>query len=101
MCGALEYYDKSYDRITTKSETLLAKSDVSFVKFTTTDDPVIRQLVMDGVGNVFATDTILSFLMTATRSVYSWDVVVTRVGTKLFFDKRDGSSIGKKTNSFL
>lgn len=42
-------------------------------------------------GNVFATDAILATLMCCTRSVYSWDIVVQRVGNKLFFDKRDDS----------
>eukprot|EP00879_Flechtneria_rotunda_P015744 GHRR01016466.1.p2 GENE.GHRR01016466.1~~GHRR01016466.1.p2 ORF type:complete len:303 (+),score=122.53 GHRR01016466.1:683-1591(+) len=31
--------------------------------------------------------------MCAAKSVYSWDIVVTRKGDKLFFDKREGSSI--------
>lgn len=47
-------------------------------------------------GNVFATDAILATLMSCTRSVYSWDIVVQRVGSKLFFDKRDNSDFGKK-----
>eukprot|EP00963_Diacronema_lutheri_P008036 scaffold689_cov333-Pavlova_lutheri.AAC.17 len=42
-------------------------------------------------GNVYATDKILSRLMCAPRSAYSWDVVVTKTGDKLFFDKRDRS----------
>ncbi len=33
--------------------------------------------------------------MCCTRSVYSWDVVVQRVGKKLFFDKRDNSDFGE------
>ena len=37
---------------------------------------------------MFATDTVLTTLMCAARSVYSWDVVVTRAGDKLFFDSR-------------
>lgn len=41
-------------------------------------------------GNVFATDTILAMLISCTRTAYSWDVVVKRVGSKLF-DKRDNS----------
>jgi translation initiation factor 3 subunit D len=40
---------------------------------------------------VFATDTIIAALMTAPRSVYSWDLVFTRIGEQLFIDKRDGS----------
>jgi translation initiation factor 3 subunit D len=60
---------------------------------TTTDDPVIRRLLLESedVGTVFATDAILSTLMCAPRSVYSWDIVAQRVGNKLFFDKRDSS----------
>jgi hypothetical protein len=42
---------------------------------------------------VFVTDSILTTIMCAAKSVYSWDVVVTRVGDKLFFDKREGSTI--------
>ena len=38
---------------------------------------------------VFATDGILTTLMCIKSSVYSWDIIVTRVGGKLFFDKRD------------
>ena len=65
------------------------------LQVTTTDDPVIRQLAKT-TGNVFATEQILATLMCATRSVYSWDILVQRVGNKLFFDKRDES--GMATN---
>lgn len=89
-CGSLEYYDKNYDRVTTKNEKKLKRINRIFHKVTTTDDPVIRQLAKSQ-GNVFATDAILATLMSCTRSVYSWDVIVQRVGDKLFFDKRDDS----------
>lgn len=46
-------------------------------------------------GNVFATDAILATLMCCTRSVNSWDIIVQRVGNKLFFDKRDNSDFGE------
>ena len=48
-------------------------------------------------GNVFATDAILATLMCAPRSNYSWDIVVQKVGNKLFFDKRDDSEFGRYT----
>lgn len=89
-CGAVEYYDKSYDRVTCKLEKPLQRINRIFHKVTTTDDPIIRQLTKTE-GTVFATDSIIATLMCATRSVYSWDVVVQRVGNKLFFDKRDDS----------
>lgn len=42
---------------------------------------------------MFVTDSIITTIMCAAKSVYSWDVVVTRVGDKLFFDKREGSTL--------
>lgn len=63
------------------------------MQVTTTDDPVIRRLASEDLATVFATDAILSTLMCAPRSVYSWDIVVQRVGNKLFFDKRDASQL--------
>ncbi len=56
-----------------------------------------RQLASEDQGRVFVTDTLLTTLMCTTRSVYSWDIVVTRAGDKLFFDKRDGSSLDMLT----
>eukprot|EP00252_Welwitschia_mirabilis_P007440 TRINITY_DN18800_c0_g1_i2.p1 TRINITY_DN18800_c0_g1~~TRINITY_DN18800_c0_g1_i2.p1 ORF type:complete len:554 (-),score=65.66 TRINITY_DN18800_c0_g1_i2:472-2133(-) len=94
FCGALECYDRSYDRVTPKSERRLERfKNRNFFKVTTTDDPVIRRLANEDKATVFATDTILATLMCAPRSVYSWDIVVQRVGNKLFFDKRDGSQL--------
>ncbi|UYV79675.1 EIF3D, partial [Cordylochernes scorpioides] len=89
-CGALEYYDKSYDRITCKLEKPLQRINRVHHRVTTTDDPIIPQLAKTE-GNVFATDAIIATLMCATRSVYSWDIVVQRIEDKLFFDKRDDS----------
>lgn len=94
LCGGLEFYDRSCDRITPKNERRLERfKNRNFFKVTTTDDPVIRRLANEDKATVFATDTILSTLMCAPRSIYSWDIVVQRVGNKLFFDKRDGSQL--------
>lgn len=91
-CGTLEYYDKANDRITPKMEKPVERyENRQFHKVTTSDDPIIRRLASEDEGTVFATDAILSTLMSAPRSVYSWDVVVQRVGNKLFFDQRDVS----------
>ncbi|KAL2945066.1 Eukaryotic translation initiation factor 3 subunit D [Bienertia sinuspersici] len=51
FCGALDSYDRTYDRLTPKNDRRLE------------------------------------------RSIYGWDIVVQRVGNKLFFDKRDGSQL--------
>ena len=52
-----------------------------------------RKLASEDKATVFMTDVLLTSLMCAPRSVYSWDIVVTRAGDKLFFDKRDGSNL--------
>ncbi|GAU90811.1 hypothetical protein RvY_03176 [Ramazzottius varieornatus] len=99
-CGAVEWYDKAYDRVTVKSEKPLLRSDKPLLKnVTTTDDPVIRKLSKDPNYTVFGTDTIISTLMAASRSVYPWDIIVQIVGKsdeqkkKVFFDKRNRSEL--------
>ncbi|KAI3818730.1 hypothetical protein L1987_12546 [Smallanthus sonchifolius] len=93
-CGSLEFYEKSYDRTSPKNERRLERfKNRNFFKVTTTDDPIIRRLANEDKATVFVTDSILSTLMCASRSVYSWDIVIQRVGNKLFFDKRDGSQL--------
>lgn len=93
FCGALEYYDKVYDRVTPKVDRPLKRTNKVFKSVTTSDDPVIRKLASEDKAQVFMTDVLLTSLMCAPRSVYSWDIVVTRAGDKLFFDKRDGSNL--------
>ncbi|XP_073975329.1 eukaryotic translation initiation factor 3 subunit d1 [Rhodnius prolixus] len=89
-CGSLEYYDKMYDRVNVKNEKPLQRIDRIFHTVTTTDDPIIRKLSKNE-GNVYATDAILATLMCCTRSNYSWDIVIEKIGDKLFFDKRDNT----------
>lgn len=88
--GTVEFYDKSYDRVNVKNERALQKVDRIFHTVTTTDDPIIRRLSKT-VGNVFATDAILATIMCCTRSNYSWDIVIEKIGDKLFMDKRDNT----------
>lgn len=89
-CGTLEYYDKIYDRVNVKNEKPLQKVDRIVHTVTTTDDPVVRRLSKT-VGNVFATDAILATIMCCTRSNYSWDIVIEKIGDKIFMDKRDNT----------
>ena len=91
-CGNLHTYDDTYDRITTRSGARLTRFDQrEFFYVSTTDDPIIEDMVREKAANVFATDAILAHLMAAPRSVYPWDIVVERVGGNIFFDKREDS----------
>lgn len=92
-CGEMGYYDKAYDKVSTKSPKQVFPTERVSHAVTTTEDPNIRALSEDA--NVFATDAILAAIMCCQRSVYSWDIVVnvfdTPNGKKIFFDKRDDS----------
>lgn len=83
------------DRITTNSRKALKPTPVAFYYPSTADDSIMRDLSKrENIGTVFATDSILSHLMTCTRSVVPWDIIITKVGSKLFFDIREESNFG-------
>jgi len=93
--GFLYYYDRGYDKPagTKPAERKLIVQDRVVFNPTTTEDPVIQQLAEKDEATIFATDSVLSMLMCAPRSVYPWDIVIVREGKKLFFDKREGSQL--------
>ncbi|KAG9297961.1 hypothetical protein G9A89_018789 [Geosiphon pyriformis] len=87
--GTLFYYEKSYNAISTKTEKPLQQIERVRHFTGTAKDPIIEQLVKEDSAVVFATDTVLSLLMCAPRTVYPWDMVIHRFGNKLLFDKRN------------
>lgn len=103
--GTLFEYDRSYDRIASvRFEKALQPLDRVRYNPTTSDDPVIQKLAEQPINapsegttspstRILITDSILALLMSTTRSVYPWDIVITR-DTKgnVFFDKRDGGA---------
>jgi len=98
--GMLRSYHPDFDRVTPKNyKTLSQYRNVEHVNLTTSQDPVLGTYMKKKTraGNVFATDTILGLLMAATRSVAPWDVIVTKTGDMLVFDKRPNSKIDFQT----
>ncbi|KAF9335725.1 hypothetical protein BG006_010798 [Podila minutissima] len=97
LYGAVAAYDKAYDRVNTKQEKILQQVDRERDNVTTSEDPVLTNLAAEpaaeGEQRVFATDSIIGVLMTASRSVYPWDIVITRTGDKVIFDTREGSQL--------
>ena len=92
--GFLFYYDRTYDKAPVKNtERKLNVVDRAAYNVTTSSDPVIQELAEKDEATIFATDNILSMLMCSPRSVYSWDLVISKQGHKIYLDKRDGSSV--------
>jgi translation initiation factor 3 subunit D len=97
--GFLYHYDRAYDKQpgAKTSERKLTVLERAAYNVTTSSDPIIQELAEKDEGTIFATDSILSMLMCATKSVYSWDLVFTRRGNKVFIDKRDNASLDMVT----
>ncbi|KAI5463005.1 eukaryotic translation initiation factor 3 subunit D [Mariannaea sp. PMI_226] len=96
--GFLYHYDRSYDKQPIKgAEKKLTPIDRAAYNVTTSSDPVIQDLAEKEEATIFATDSILSMLMCSPRSVYPWDIVISRQGKKIFFDKRDNAALDMVT----
>ncbi|TLS24413.1 hypothetical protein PpBr36_08808 [Pyricularia pennisetigena] len=96
--GFVHYYDRSYDKPAVKSaERKLNPIDRAAYNVTTSLDPVIQELAEKDEATLFATDSILSTLMCAPRSVYPWDIVIVKQGNKVYFDKRDNAALDMVT----
>lgn len=92
--GFLYPYDRSFDKPPVKgAEKRLTALDRAAYNVTTSSDPVIQELADKDEATIFATDSVLTTLMCATRSVYPWDIVIVRQGNKIFLDKRDNAAL--------
>ena len=94
-CGFLDQFHDVYDKVAARQPIPLKRMEhKEFYPVTAQDDPVLEKLAIDGeTGNVYVTDAVLAHLMTCSRSVQPWDLVIQKLpGGTLFFDKRDGSA---------
>ncbi|KAK5744762.1 hypothetical protein LTR17_001838 [Elasticomyces elasticus] len=97
--GFLYYYDRAYDKQpgAPTSAKKLQVLDRAAYNVTTSHDPIIQSMAEKDEATVFATDNILSMLMCAPRSLYSWDLVMIKEAGKIYIDKREGSSLDMVT----
>ena len=97
--GFLYYYDRSLDK-QPGAPTSVRKLNVlerAAYNVSTSMDPIIQELAEKDEATIFTSDNILSMLMCAPRSVYSWDLIINRQGDKIYIDKREGSNIDRVT----
>jgi translation initiation factor 3 subunit D len=64
---------------------------------TTSEDPVLRELIATETSGVFITDIILATIMTTIRAIYPWDIIITKEGDKFIFDKQPNSTLEMMT----
>lgn len=58
-------------------------------KVETLSDPIFQRLAKENKAEIFATETAVAAIMTAPKSLYSWDVIIKKYQDKLFIDKRE------------
>ncbi|KAJ3007759.1 UNVERIFIED_CONTAM: hypothetical protein HDU68_003356 [Siphonaria sp. JEL0065] len=94
--GKCQFYDKSYDRLTTKMEKRLiptAASNFTHANPTASSDSVLlayaEQYQSEGRVVVASAD-VLAAIMCCGKSVYGWDIVITKSADRIVFDKREG-----------
>lgn len=89
-------YDADLDKSRTYKTTPLLKVDPEpevYNNKTILEDKVIRRLASENKADIFATETAVAAIMTAPKSLYSWDVVFKKYQEKLFIDKRDDQNM--------
>ncbi|KAJ1562225.1 hypothetical protein HK096_000836 [Nowakowskiella sp. JEL0078] len=89
--GSLNYFNKDFDKVSVKHDKSLQQIEKSFFNGTTSDDPILEKLgkASENEGtSVFITSQILATMMCTSRSIYPWDVVITKEGDKIYVDKR-------------
>ncbi|KAL0211510.1 hypothetical protein P9112_009808 [Eukaryota sp. TZLM1-RC] len=86
--GSLRIYDKSFDTVTSRTKRSLVGDSIAPPNPTASKDPVFAEMAASGKANVFATSDVLTSLMTAPRSVISFDVAVVKKNGCYWLDKR-------------
>ena len=87
--GEIHAYNKELDRARSyKPYSIIPFNGVVF-NVDTLSDPVFQRLAKDNVADIFATELAISAIMTSSKSLYSWDVIIKKYQDKIFIDKRD------------
>lgn len=85
--GYVNHYNKALEK--TGSNLSLKPLERTVYNVTASDDPVIQDLASKKTGLVYATDTVIALLMTATKTSNPWDIVVNKKDGQIFLDKRE------------
>ena len=75
QCGAVPYYNKDIDKASTNKPITLVPFKGTVHNVSTLEDPVIKRLATENKADIFATERAAAAIMTAPKSLYSWDVI--------------------------
>ena len=86
-------YNRNLDKAKSTQPLVLQKFDGEHYNVETFEDPIMRRLATEDKADIFATDVAIAAIMTANKSVFSWDVLIKRFQNKIFIDKRDDANM--------
>ena len=89
-CGRVMPFNKRFDRVTPKITVDLHPAKSAPLLTGADADPVLTRLTSEKKGFVYTTDAVLATLVCASRSSYSWDLIVHHRGDHIIIDRRDG-----------
>jgi translation initiation factor 3 subunit D len=87
--GKLPAYDVAWEKVRISKPKKLAPFKGFMPQERTVDDPIMQRLAMEEKAQIFATDVAAAALMTASKAMYPWDLVVSKLGNLFFVDKRE------------
>jgi translation initiation factor 3 subunit D len=89
--GFVHQYNRALDKPIVNIK--LQPLDRVVYNVSSSDDPILQELASQNEGTVFASDSIIALLMTATKSVIPWDIIINKNNGQVFLDKREGGPL--------
>jgi translation initiation factor 3 subunit D len=74
--GEIHLYNKEQDRARTYKQLPIAQFTGTYYNVDTLEDPIFQRLAKENKADIFATETAVAAIMTAPKSIYSWDVII-------------------------
>ena len=87
--GEIHAFNKEMDKARAYKQTPIVPFTGTHYNVDTLEDPIFQRLAKENKADIFATEVAVAAIMTAPKSVYSWDVIIKKYQDKLFIDKRD------------
>lgn len=74
--GDIHSYNKDLDKARTYKSLPLVAFNGTVLNVDTLEDPVFLRLAKENKADIFATEIAAAAIMTAPKSLYSWDVII-------------------------
>lgn len=88
-CGEIHAFNKEFDKSRTYKPYTLHPFTGQVFNNPTLEDPVIQRLAKENLADIFIAEVAAAAIMTAPKSMFSWDIIIRKHGDKVFIDKRD------------